>query len=132
MKRFNLNLIAILIVCIFYNLNAQWMQMSSTPSGYIYNIINIDGILWLSHSGSGVYKSDNGGSTWQQMNTGLVTPQSRSVHEILVDGDTLYAATVDGIYRSTNLGNNWTKKSSGITIGPGALYEFAQTSPAKY
>ena len=106
---------------------AQWIQMPSSPVGYIKNIINSEDALYLSHFNNGVFKSVDGGNSWQQINNGLNNSQSRSVSEILCMGDTLYAATVDGIYKSTNSGDSWEKKSNGITIGPGAIYEFCES-----
>ena len=106
---------------------AQWIQMPSSPVGYIKNIINSEDALYLSHFNNGVFKSVDGGNSWQQINNGLNNSQSRSVSEILCMGDTLYAATVDGIYKSTNGGDSWEKKSNGITIGQGAIYEFCES-----
>ena len=110
-----------------FNSFAQWAQVSSAPTGYINNIIEINGALYLSCSNSGIYVSYDSALTWQRMNNGLNNSQSKSVNEIIVYNDNFYAATVDGIYKSTDNANNWTKKSSGITIGPGAIYEFTES-----
>jgi hypothetical protein len=121
--------VAFIIILNLFIINslAQWTQIPSSPSYVINNIVVSDGILFLSHSGDGVYKSTDSTVSWQQINNGLNTTQAKSVHQVLIIGDTLYAATVDGIYKSTNGGDNWIKKSNGITIGPGALYEFCKS-----
>lgn len=102
---------------------AQWTQIPSTPTYIIQDIVALNGIMYLGHLNSGIYRSTDSTLTWQQINNGLNTSQAKSVYQILVVGNTLYAATVDGIYQSTNGGGNWLRKSSGITIGPGALSE---------
>jgi len=106
---------------------AQWMQVPSSPSSQINDIVEFNGVLYLAHGSAGVYKSTDSTATWQLINNGFNTTQAKNVYQLLVKGDTIYAATVDGIYKSTNAGNNWVKKSSGINIGPGALYEFAES-----
>jgi len=105
----------------------QWSLVPSSPSGTINDIVQFNDTIYLSHSNNGVYRSTDGMISWQQVNNGLNTSQSRSVHQILVYNWNLYASTVNGIYKSTNGGNNWLKKSNGITIGPGAIYEFAES-----
>lgn len=59
-------------------------------------------------SGSGIYKSTNGGTTFTQLTGGL--PTGRIVLEILMhptDNNTIVAATSGGIYKSTNGGTTW-------------------------
>jgi len=104
----------------------QWTQITSSPSGYFYDIIIINDTLYAAHSSSGVYRSTDSTFSWELVSNGLNTIQAKSVNELLADGTSLYAATTDGIYKSTNAGESWIKKSSGMTIGPGALYEFAE------
>jgi hypothetical protein len=103
---------------------AQWVQVHSSPTYLIQDIVEFNGILYLAHFSGGVYKSTDSLISWQQISSGLNNNQAKSVNQILVFGDTIYAATTDGIYKSINGGADWLKKSNGITIGPGALYEF--------
>ena len=118
---------AIILLLVSASLNAQWISIPSSPTGYVRNITSIEEVLYLSHFSNGIYKSEDSGLLWQQIINGLNNSQSKSVTEIYSLDDTLYAATVDGIYKSTDSGNNWVKKSSGITIGPGALSEFCES-----
>jgi photosystem II stability/assembly factor-like uncharacterized protein len=127
MKITKASITLICILCFITNLNAQWIQVPASPTGYIDNILNSEGDLYLSHLSNGIFKSEDGGVSWQQKNNGLDNSQAKSVSEIYAFGDTLYGATVDGIYKSLNGGDNWEKKSSGITIGPGALAEFCES-----
>ena len=60
----------------------------------------------------GVYKSTDGGSTWQV--TGLVFPinNGQFIQKLAIDptnGANLYAATTDGIYYTRDAGAAWTK-----------------------
>jgi len=107
--------------------NAQWGSIQSAPSGYIKDIAITNGILYLGMFNDGVYTSTDSATTWVQINNGLNSQQAKSVYQLLIYNGDIYAATVDGIYKSTDGGQNWSKKSHGITIGPGALYEFAES-----
>jgi photosystem II stability/assembly factor-like uncharacterized protein len=106
---------------------AQWNQLSSAPNVYIRDIFSSDGELYLSTAGTGVYKSTDDGSSWIQINNGLISQQALDIYQLMNYNGSLYAATTDGIYKSSDDGNDWVKKSNGITIGPGALYEFASS-----
>ena len=73
----------------------------------------------LTKGGYGVYRSIDGGYTWDLKNSGL--PEGCSVRRIILDPDnpnTLYAALNKwkksdpwGLYKSTNKGNTWVKMS---------------------
>jgi PKD repeat protein len=74
-------------------------------------------------TGSGVWKSVNGGTSFTQtsLNTGVVV-------EILMDpgnNNILVAATSSGIYKTTNGGTSWTLKSGSI-----AFYDLVQKANA--
>ncbi|HRU62574.1 MAG TPA: hypothetical protein P5565_13985, partial [Bacteroidia bacterium] len=74
-------------------------------------------------TGSGVWKSTNGGTTFSQ--TGLT---SGVVVELLMDptnNNILVAATSNGIYKTTNGGTNWTLKS-----GTMAFYDLVKKANA--
>ncbi len=116
-------MIGLFTVCSF----AQWSLVPTAPAVYIRSIINSDNVLYLSTAGSGVYTSTDQGDSWQPINNGLISLQSKDVFEVLDWNGALYAATTDGIYKFTDSGDSWVKKSNGITIGPGALYEFTES-----
>lgn len=104
--------------------SAQWMRLDDSPGQIVKDIIEDNGVLYIGVNRSGVFKSGDGGATWDSLNTGMETWESRAINEILVSEDTLWAATDDGIYRSENGGASWTKRSTGIPIGGGAVHEF--------
>lgn len=63
--------------------------------------------------GYGVWKSTNGGATWQAANAGM---GYKLVDEIVmspVNANVLIAATNNGIYKTTDGGASWTLKKSG-------------------
>lgn len=61
--------------------------------------------IWVSVEIDGVYRSTDGGESWQRVSDGLV---SDDVHDlaILKDG-TLFATTNKGLHRSTDGGDSW-------------------------
>ncbi len=63
----------------------------------------------------GLYRSLDGGNTWQLLNTGM--PAGTSIHSIVVVPqmpNTIIVATSKGIFRSTDGGNSWTPANSGL------------------
>ena len=65
-------------------------------------------------TGSGVYKSTNGGTTWAPANTGI---QGAGVTALATtsSGGTVYAGTGAGVYRSSNGGVSWAGVNEGIS-----------------
>jgi photosystem II stability/assembly factor-like uncharacterized protein len=65
--------------------------------------------------GGGVYKSTNGGGTWQAMNSGLGEEWVYSIAIHPTTPSILYAATHSaGVYKSSNGGSSWTEANNGI------------------
>ncbi|MFD2568442.1 T9SS type A sorting domain-containing protein [Pseudotenacibaculum haliotis] len=61
----------------------------------------------------GVWKSTDGGATWNT--TGTITPTPSSMNEIYLfpnDANTVMVATSAGVFKSTNGGSTWTQKSN--------------------
>ena len=66
----------------------------------------------------GVYKSTDGGATWQPPSPGNGMLRSETVWSLgsfKDNGALIYAATQSGIYISTDFGSSWTLSSDGIT-----------------
>jgi hypothetical protein len=70
--------------------------------------------------GSGLFKSSDGGVTWNAVTAGFAfggraEQDSVVVSDLVLDSATtsiLYASAPDGIYKSTNAGSSWTRISS--------------------
>ncbi len=63
--------------------------------------------------GMGVFKSTDGGSSWESSNNGM---GNLTVGRMIQDPDNtniILAATNGGVYKSTDLGDNWTLSQSG-------------------
>lgn len=66
--------------------------------------------------GGGVFKSTNGGETWQAVNSGLGEDWVYSLAIDPTSPSTLYAATHSvGVYKSVNSGSSWSAVNNGIT-----------------
>lgn len=65
--------------------------------------------------GLGVYKSTDGGATWEQKNSsmGNVTVNKLLIHP--EDPDIIFAATSSGIYKTENGADSWSLKTSGTS-----------------
>jgi photosystem II stability/assembly factor-like uncharacterized protein len=72
-------------------------------------------VVFAGTFGSGVFKSENGGSYWQSVNQGLT---NLFVYSLAIDPtqtNTLYVGTFHNqIYKSQDGGNSWTWSGSGI------------------
>src|SRR5258708_16390574 len=77
----------------------------------------------------GIFKSTDGGTTWNPINNGLVNPQYHPYYDIAIDPvnpSVLYVvsrgtATNDpqylpGVFRSTDAGANWTNISANVPV----------------
>lgn len=86
---------------------------------------------WL----AGVYKSADGGNTWEAARRGL--PEDISVFSMVLDPydeRTLYAGTLDilglrftGVYKSSNAGSSWTAVNRGIARSAGEIWAIGAT-----
>ncbi|MFA7361780.1 MAG: T9SS type A sorting domain-containing protein [Candidatus Kapaibacterium sp.] len=78
------------------------------------------GSMWSLNGGQsqdnasiGVYKSTDGGTTWNATGLTYTTSQKKLVYSLIIhpsDNSILLASTTDGIYKTTNAGTTWTRK----------------------
>src|SRR5207247_1195918 len=77
--------------------------------------------LWGTFSstgGSHVFRSDNGGTTWNDMSAGLPNLPINAIEIDSANPNTVYVAADIGVYRTTNSGAAWSSFSNGL---PNAL-----------
>lgn len=73
------------------------------------------GAVYIGVEEGGVYRSDDGGETWESLNEGLYW----DVHTVAPapDGVHLYATTGGGFYRSDDGGRHWRRMGAGLDHG---------------
>ena len=112
MKKNNLQiyLSIFLLLVLSISINAQWTNVSTNGIDSTCNVTKVfaDGSdMYAYISGSGVYKSIDGGNNWNLFNTGL--PASIAITAITSDNSKIYvAATLNGIYSSAKSSANFT------------------------
>lgn len=91
---------------------------ASTDGGLIQTIA-IDpatpSTLYVGTAGSGVFKSQDGGATWQAARNGIENADVQALAIDPVDTDNIYAGTAtSGIYRSRDGGVSWAAINGGL------------------
>ena len=64
-------------------------------------------IIYLGTIGNGIYRSDNGGDSWQHFDLGNLERTQRVIAIHPFAPETLYAATARGLFKSNNSGVDW-------------------------
>ncbi len=94
------------------------------------------GHLWGTSGDRGLYKTEDGGATWQKMTNGLPDDGKTGCNDLIMDPNdpnTMYASFYErlrkpwhfqsggdngGIFKTTDGGKSWTKLSDGLPAGP--------------
>lgn len=72
-------------------------------------------IVYAGTQGSGVFKSTDGGNTWDHAHGGFEDGDVQALAVDPTDANRIYAGTADkGMYRSTDGGDNWLSINSGL------------------
>ncbi len=101
------------------NQGKTWSDCSSGLNNPdVRALATLDGLIFASTDGDGVYCSSDGGNSWSAANTGM-PPGSRSRALIAHEG-VLFAGTPYGTFRSTDKGASWT-----ATVGTANARSFA-------
>jgi len=103
---------------------------SKNVTGMVSNISGLsfrdNGVIWVSGSETSIYKSDDLGDTWQEIETGVTSPNDLSFFTITglaVQGDTIIGSTNDElIIRSVDGGATWEH----ITVKDGGDFSAVQ------
>jgi len=84
-------------------------------------------VVYAGSTHEGVFKTENGGLTWRQVNAGLTSP---SINELALDPanlQTVYAATDNGAFVSVDGGEHWSPIQEGL--GPNPIVYFIAVDP---
>ncbi len=84
---------------------AQFQQTSGPEGGVINAMVNHNGTLLTGSSGAGIFRSTDGGNTWNTSNTGL---QSLDIYAFAEKDSVIFAGSAQGLYRSTDDGVSWS------------------------
>lgn len=109
----------------------KWIKVGGPLGGLGYNVRyspdNQD-IFYVTDVWSGLQKSNDGGSTWNSSNTGILARDGASGDAIPVfslridpnDSDILWVGLQKGLglFRSTDAGSTFTQKNTGMTLNP--------------
>jgi photosystem II stability/assembly factor-like uncharacterized protein len=106
-------LLLITIIALSINASAQWIQTSCPSGGEIQSLAISGSNIFAGTQTGGVFLSNNNGSTWTAVNTGLT---NTNVFSLAVSGTNIFAGTNGGgIFLSTNNGGSWTAVNTGLT-----------------
>ncbi len=105
----------------------SWTPVLTLTPGYGFTAILFDphhlGVVYAAESDfHGLYKSMDGGLTWQEANGNFSkSADALRTYDLIVDGlGHLYRATAAGLYRSSDGGNEWAQTDT--TTLPGSAY----------
>ena len=107
------NIIIIMLLSIFISscLFAQWELVSGTEDRDIRTMFNNNGVIYLGLAGYQIWKSDDAGQNWTELNNGL---DAVYVKTILLSSGKIFAGTEQGVFVSLDGGENWTKVNPGF------------------
>ncbi|MFN4854864.1 MAG: T9SS type A sorting domain-containing protein [Bacteroidota bacterium] len=105
--------------------NAQWERKTGVEPGEVKGFAKVDTLLFAA-TGGGIYKSSNGGGSWQLSSNGLSQLNINCIH---FDGTRLWAGTeLGGVFMSPDTGATWILrqfngvKTSSITSNAGGVF----------
>jgi len=103
------------------NGGASWVDASGQlPSDKTIRDIAISpidkNVVYVGIEGYGVYKTVNGGGTWELKNTGLTSPNVKCLAISEQNSEIVYAGTSDeGVFATVDGGDNWVQIDEGLT-----------------
>jgi len=88
------------------NNGTTWSTVPNGPAGvFAGNMVAGASKLFVTTFGDYLYYSVNGGGAWNQITTGLTTP---NINSISIDGSKILLGTDDGVFISTNGGGSFS------------------------
>ena len=104
----------ILLTSFCTDIKSQWILTGNPDSFAIAELAVKDNYIFAGTQTSGVFRSDNNGTNWIAVNSGLV---STNITDFTVTNVGFFASTGSGVYFSSNYGDNWTMASGGLSGG---------------
>jgi photosystem II stability/assembly factor-like uncharacterized protein len=92
------------------NGGADWIEFDLGTDNYPIDIAIDDtdpDTLYMSDGARGVYKSMNGGTSWQESNTGLAAMVPTTIEVMPNEPGTVFALVSNGLYKGTQGGAAW-------------------------
>lgn len=133
MKTHPLNFIIAFILMMTWGFHAtsqSWIKVQEIDSTDVYSVIEHNGSLYATSSVH-IYKSSDGGSTWQSTPTQPNAPSG--FNTLFSHSGYIYLGTAgDGIFRSADGGQSWLSFNSGLTGGAGGIIGFAALGDSLY
>ena len=99
---------------------SQWESTGLSQLLWVHALAADNGMLFAGTWGHGIFRSTDGGVTWDTVNNGLPEFYARYVEALTVaqstSGGTVIFAGFEygGVYRSTDDGDSWTETNSGM------------------
>ncbi len=104
----------VFIIAPLYKVTSQWNISADLNGGSINAITADDNLIYAGTSTQGIFRSDNQGSNWTRINSGL--GNSLLIQTMSLEGDHVYAGTSSGgFFYSVNNGNDWIQSNQGIS-----------------
>ncbi len=103
-------------------LHAQWVKTNLLNRPEKITALAIRGnSMFAGTYGAGVFLSTNNGSSWAQVNNGLLATE---IYSLAISGNNVFVGTNAGVFLSTNNGSSWTQLNNGLST-TATFYSFA-------
>lgn len=106
------------VIYISKDAGKSWSRSSVIhPSAdFISSVVKYGNSIYAGTYNYGIFRSDDEGQSWQVINDGLPTFDSRTISDFVIENDHLYAGTIGGGVFSLDLKNPsaWIHKSDGL------------------
>lgn len=100
-------LVLTVLLAIATPLHAQWVQTAGPGGAIVRDIVTFGSDIMVG-TREGIWYSTNGGSIWQQRNSGFPFNMPEDIFSLARNGNAVFASSFNNIYRSTDNGNEWT------------------------
>lgn len=95
----------------------SWIErdngLNNKNFNFIFSIVYVNGTLFASTGGSGIYRSTDFGQNWTPLNSSSLNSY---INDLITVDSTLIVGTDAGVAFSTDDGLNWIYKNSGIKL----------------